>query len=231
MKRVFALILAVVFAAAVCPAALAQGVDELASKAADAAAYKLMDNAWASINSVEKEMIARGAEPADVTMACYKAALNNELIDADSIHMADDNGFTFLVNGMANAYDYKIRNVKHVQNVSPEMVEEIVEVSAARADAVRANVNTSTSLNVLLIGPMYSSDSSFTNQYQTESATFANYTGGTLTKLLNENATATAICNAFPNNGIVLFDSHGASYYSTSYLCLCTSTGITSTDY
>jgi len=231
-KKIFVMLLAVVMAATVCSSALAEGAGMIARKAADAAAYRLMDDAWAPINQVEREMIALGAQPHEIVTACYKAALTNSLVDEGSVLMCDDNGFQFTVDGMANAYDYRVRNTKFVSSVTDELVEDIMEANAVRvAENVKANANTSTSLNVLLIGPMYSSDSSFTTQYQTEGTSINNYTGGTYTKLLNENATATAIVNAFPNNGVIMFDSHGASYYSTSYLCLCTSTGITSSDY
>ena len=231
-KKILVMLLAVLMAATVCSNVLAEGANTAAQQAADRAAYRLMDRAWEPINNVEAEMIALGAKPAEIVAACYKAAINNELVDEGSVLMCDDNGFEFTVDGMANAYDYRVRNVKYAPVVNDEIVEDVIAANAARVESQGTrSVNTSTSLNVLLIGPMYSSDSSFTNQYQNEGTTLNNYTGGTYTKLLNENATATAICNAFPNNGIIMFDSHGASYYSTSYLCLCTSTGITSSDY
>ncbi len=219
-KRFLSAALAIVMLAAIIPAAaLAFGAGE----GADDRAYRLMDEAWASLEAVEADMEQRRAAPSETVLAVYKAALNNPLIDAGTVVLKDANGFEFRVDNCANAYDYRVRNVKHESYIAAA-VSDIASEMTARA-------NTSSTLNVLLIGPMYDSDSSFTDQYTNEIADIGSYTGGTVTTLLNSAATATAICAAFPNNGVIIFDSHGSSYYSTSYLCLSSSTGISSSDY
>ena len=96
------------------------------------------------------------------------------------------------------------------------------------------------SKDVYLIAPYYGYDSSFTDQYKNEASSIAKATGGEYTLYQGTNATITNIAKAFENGGVVIFDSHGITDYSSgedyvskansSYLCLKTSTGITSSD-
>ncbi|MDD7414246.1 MAG: hypothetical protein SPK56_04520, partial [Eubacteriales bacterium] len=197
--------------------------ENISFAAGEARATALRNEAWTVLEKVESEMLAEKAAPEEVVKAAYEAALNCELIT--DVEWKDDNGFQFRVNDMACAYDYRIRNTQHRPVVTDDTIRAIVGEQTTKA------VNTSSSLNVLLIGPCYSTDSSFTDEYKTRAAAIAEYTGGTVTQLLNSNASATNIVNNFPNNGVVIFDSHGASYNSTSYLCLTTSSGISSSDY
>ncbi len=98
--------------------------------------------------------------------------------------------------------------------------------------------------NVYLISPYYndsySADSSFTDQYKTEAKSIASATGGTFTQYGYTAATITNIAKAMQSGAVVLFDSHGITDYNSgddyvsqansSYLCLNTGTGITSSD-
>ena len=96
------------------------------------------------------------------------------------------------------------------------------------------------SKDVYLIAPYYGYDSSFTDQYKNEANSIAKATGGEYKLYSGTNATITNIGTAMQNGGVVIFDSHGITDYSNgedyvsranaSYLCLKTSTGITSTD-
>ena len=220
-SKLLSLLLAAALIIGVTPVmALAENVSFAAD---EARATALRNEAWNVLEKVESEMLAEKAAPEEVVKAAYEAALNCELIT--DVEWKDDNGFQFRVNDMACAYDYRIRNTQHQPVVTDDTIRAIAGEHTTKA------INTSSNLNVLLIGPCYSTDSSFTDEYKTRAATIAEYTGGTVTQLLNSNASATNIVNNFPNNGVVIFDSHGASYNSTSYLCLKTSTGISSSDY
>ncbi len=96
------------------------------------------------------------------------------------------------------------------------------------------------SKDVYLIAPYYGYDSSFTDQYKNEANSIASATGGNYKLYQGTNATITNIATAMQNGGVVIFDSHGITDYSSgedyvsransSYLCLKTSTGITSSD-
>ena len=103
--------------------------------------------------------------------------------------------------------------------------------------------------DVCLVGPMYSEDTSFTEQYGNEARDIAAELGGTAYKLTNKNATVTNIADAISKCRVVIFDSHGNTdwgYFdggsdgegeadcvtkaNTSYLCLSSGNGITNAD-
>jgi hypothetical protein len=181
-----------------------------------------LDRAWAGIEAVEKELLMKKAAPASVTLAAYNAALNNPLVDKGSIVWESDNQFAFTVDGMHCVYCYRVRNTEHVSSIR-QQVEEVFGTKGACGSAG--------SKNVLLVGPYYGQDSSFTDQYKTEAQSIANATGGTLTSLTGTNATGPKIASNYTNKGVVIYDSHGVQSGTTSYLCLTTNSGITTTDY
>ncbi len=198
-------------------AAFAEGV---ASNAEEARMMARFDSVWAELDSVEQDAIAIGASAAEVTMAVYKAALVCAGIDANSIKDLDNNGFSFTVSGMAGCYDYKIRNTPYTSALNEETIVRIGEAAK----------NGPSSMNVLLVGPYYGHDSSFTNQYANEAASLGETLGGEVTTLQSSGATGPAIAEAAMDAGVIIYDSHGAAYSGTSYLCLTSGTGITSED-
>ena len=111
------------------------------------------------------------------------------------------------------------------------------------------NYSKATSKDVCLIGPMYSEDSTFTNQYVLEACAIAEAMGGTAYGLIDTQATVTNIGQALEKCGVVIFDSHGVTdwgYFeggsdgkseadnvseaNTSYLALSTGSGMTTAD-
>lgn len=103
--------------------------------------------------------------------------------------------------------------------------------------------------DVCVVGPLYSEDSYFTNQYGSEASRIANALGGTAYRLINENATIDNIADAVSKCRVVVFDSHGNTdwgYFNggsdgkgeadcvtqanTSYICLSSGSGITAAD-
>ena len=218
-KKLVCVLIAALMMLAVLPvASLAEGVYHARYEARELAK---LDTAWAAIESVEKEMLAKKAGPTAVTLAAYNATVNNPLVDKGSIVWENDNQFAFTIDGMHNLYCYRVRNTEHVPSVNAKVVDAIT----------RGTCGSAGSKNVLLVGPYYSSDSSFTDQYKNESTSIANATGGTCTQLVNANATGPNIASNYMNKGVVIYDSHGVQSGTTSYLCLTTSTGITTTDY
>jgi len=127
---------------------------------------------------------------------------------------------------------------------SPELRYKIRNNSATGSDVIEtvsyAKKAGPSSKDVYLIAPYYGYDSSFTDQYKNEANSIAKATGGEYKLYQGTNATITNIGTAMQNGGVVIFDSHGITDYSngedyvsranSSYLCLKTSTGITSTD-
>ncbi|MDY2720447.1 MAG: InlB B-repeat-containing protein, partial [Candidatus Faecousia sp.] len=111
------------------------------------------------------------------------------------------------------------------------------------------NYSSATKKDVCLVAPMYSEDTTFTNQYTNEALAIAAATGGTAYGLIDTDATVTAIGQAIEKCGVVIFDSHGntdwgyfdggsdgtgeadcTSQANTSYLCLSSGTGMTTSD-
>lgn len=219
IKRILGIALAVLMALTMIPAAAL--AESISASEIEAAKLRLLDVVWEELNAVEAEAVAAGADRTEVVMAVYNAALNNERVDVGSFDSLTEKSFFFKVDGMACCYDYvasQARNAETADSVKP------VEV-------IHGTKNGPTSMNVLLVGPYYGHDSSFTDQYRQEAQSIAETTGGDVTILQSTGATGPAIAAAAPDAGVVIYDSHGTQSGTSSYLCLTTNAGITSTDY
>lgn len=228
IKRFLGLVIALLMVIAVIPtAALAE---TLAYEVREAEAMRRWDDVWAVLDAVEAEMMASGANRAEVTLAVYKAALNCPLIDEGSITDLSDNEFTFTTNGMLGGYNYRVRNYDKAPS---RMTASSSSAEAAAVEKIARTKNNPGSGDVLLVGPYYGQDSNFTDQYRIEAQSVANATGGTVTMLSGSQANGPAIAAAYTNKGVVFYDSHGNCINSrqTSYLDLTTSSGLTSQDY
>ncbi|MGN0766389.1 MAG: DUF2436 domain-containing protein [Christensenellales bacterium] len=181
--------------------------------------FTQLDKAWAELDVVQEDLVNSKADAETVVKAIYDAAFECELIDEGSINEYREGiGFTFTVSGLACIYDYRVRVQSDKGYATPnEAVVEAIRTMPSDED-------------ILLIGPYYGIDSSFTNQYKNEANSLAGYTGGNVTILQSSGATATAIVNNYLGKSVVIYDSHGTAGYGTSYLCLTTGTGITSED-
>lgn len=218
-KRFLCAAISLVMAIAVVPSAAI--AEEVSSAVHEKSMMKLLDDAWQVLDKVEAEAIASGADSKTVTHAVYKAALQLNLVDEGSINSLTSKSFFFKVNGMECCYDYVARNVKFVSTVDNQMIKLL-------SDSFKEGPN---NLNVLLVGPYYGEDSSFTNQYRDEAAHISEATGGETVELVYHAATGPAIAREAANAGVVIYDSHGTASGTSSYLCLTTNEGITSTDY
>ena len=181
--------------------------------------FTQLDKAWAELDVVQEDLVNSKANAETVVKAIYDAAFECELIDEGSINEYREGiGFTFTVSGLACIYDYRVRVQSDKGYATPnEAVVEAIRTMPSDED-------------ILLIGPYYGIDSSFTNQYKNEANSLAGYTGGNVTLLQSSGATATAIVNNYLGKSVVIYDSHGTEGFGTSYLCLTTGTGITSED-
>ena len=218
-KRLLGIALAVLMVLAVVPAAAL--AENISAAQIESAKLRLLDNVWADLKAVEAEAVAGGAERAEVVMALYKAALNDPRVDKESFNSISEKGFFFTVDGMHCCYDFVASQATH-----PELADSVKPV-----EVIHGTKNGPTDMNVLLVGPYYGQDSSFTDQYREEAASIAEATGGEVTILSGYGATGPAIAAACPQNGVIIYDSHGTQSGTSSYLCLTTNTGITSEDY
>lgn len=216
-KRFLSIIIAALMIIAAVPVlTLAESAVERAEETRKLA---LLDDAWVSIDAAEKTALAKKASPEETTLAAYKAAEVEPLIDEGSLIWEADDQFAFTVEGMHCLYYYRARNEQYVAKTENTVYEEL------------RDVNGPTSLNVLLVGPYYGQDSSFTDQYKTEAQSIAQATGGSYKLLSGTAATGPAIAENYINRGVVIYDSHGTQSGTSSYLCLTTASGITTTDY
>ena len=232
IKKIISIALCALMALALIPcAALAEGI---AYEANEARGMKRWDNVWAVLDPVEAEMMALGANRAEVTLAVYKAALNCPLIDEGSITDLDDNEFTFTTDGMLGGYNYRVRNYDKAPARANTSAINHVDPSAAAARVSNAkNGPTGGAKDVLLVGPYYGADSTFTDQYKEEALSLAAATGGERVMLSHTQATGPNIASNYHDKAIVIYDSHGncISSKNTSYLDLTTSNGLTTSDY
>ena len=219
-KKLLAGLIAVLMVLAIVPLASLAG----AVNAASSEARKLakLDDAWKSIEAVEKEAMERKAEPSEITKAAYTAALNDPLVDEGSLVWESAIQFAFTVDGMHCLYYYTARAAQ-AEDAKGET--EVVSF-AGKGDCGWAGA-----VDVLLVGPYYGQDSSFTDQYKEEATSLADAMGGTRTMLSGTAATGPAIAENYTDKGVVIYDSHGTQSGSSSYLCLTTNSGITTTDY
>ncbi|MBQ1893788.1 MAG: Ig-like domain-containing protein [Clostridia bacterium] len=217
MKKFTAILLTVLMLLTVLPvSAAAAGIEQ-------AAMYRKMwrdtDAIWAEIDETVARMDARSASRDDIIKAIYNIAAEGEGIV--SCEIEGENVVHFVhESGMENAYDWR---VNHAPTAVPARSEGFTETTLK-------SLQTATDLDVLLLGPYYGYDSSFTNQYRNEVQSIANYTEGAYTIYGGHDVTAAA-CRAAEDYGVIIFDSHGSCVGGRSYLCLTTSEGFTNEDY
>ena len=81
-RRILSLVLAVLFVAAMLPAAsLAEGMQAVMN---ETEAARKLDRVWAVLDAAEAEVMASGADRTAVINAVYNAALNADHVDSDS---------------------------------------------------------------------------------------------------------------------------------------------------
>ena len=193
---------------------------------------------WSKIDQFEDDnIIATRDDP--VSVEDY-AALSDEI---EALVKQSD---TFVEGSMVRNGDFFTWETSEgiVCGYSPQLRFKIRDNSETGYDSTEvksfATKAAPSSKDVYLIAPYYGYDSSFTNQYKNEASSIASATGGEYTLYQGTNATITNIATAMQNGGVVIFDSHGITDYSSgedyvsransSYLCLKSSTGITSSD-
>lgn len=225
VKRFLSVVLAAIMVVVLVPAAaLAQGV---AAELEETRKLDLLDSMWADLEVVEAQAKAAGASKSEVTLAVYKAALQHELIDENSINSLTVKSFFFTVEGMHCCYDYVARDYDHEAVAEPVYI----TIPGTKTPTAPISKNGPTSPDVLLVEPYGHSGGGFTDQYVREAQSIAAATGGDLTHIENSAATGPAIAAAASHCGVVIYDSHGTQSGTSSYLCLTTSTGLTSEDF
>lgn len=216
-KKLTAIVLAMLMLIALIPvSALAEGVGHAMM---NVKMWRDTDKIWASIDETVAELDAAGASKSDIIKAIYEIASEGEGIVSCEIEGEDVVHFVH-ESGMENAYDWKVNHSATA----------IKGEKTGSVETTLRSLETATDLDVLLLGPYYGQDSSFTNQYRNEAQSIANYTQGNYTVYQGTGVDANA-CRAAEDYGVIIFDSHGSCVGGRSYLCLTTSNGFTNEDY
>ena len=222
-SKLAAMFLALIMVLALVPAAsLAEGIEKIAD---EAAAMHKLDSVWADLEAAEAEALANGMDRFDVINAVYTAALNNVKVDKDSFSDFTKDGFYFTVDGMYNAYNFRLRNELDT-DCAPVAEDECIITIEGKGAAKDAEA-----VDALLVAPYYGHDSSFTDQYKVEAQSIADATGGSYTLIQSTGATGPVIAENYLDKAVVIYDSHGTQSGTSTYLCLTTNAGITTEDY
>ncbi len=229
------------------------GQEELAAKfeaalakfnANNEIAEPIPEKSYNSVDAVFAALDALEAEPA--TKALTEEAFTEKVCDvitASPIYKADSievNGSTVLWwtnDGIHCVYNPRMEKIS--ENFIPEnSIDEIVN-----EPIIEEKGGKPTSKQVYLIGPYYGIDENFTDQYKKEASRIASAIGDTdgYTLYSGRSATVDKVAEAVSNGAVVLYDSHGATDYSSgddyvsgatsSYLCLNSEAGMTYDDY
>lgn len=217
MKKITAILLAVLMILAVVP--LAAVAEPIEAAAVHAKMWRDTDAVWAAIDARIAELDAIGASEDDIVNAVYDIASAGKGV----VEVAREDGKVYFrhESGMENIYDYR---VNHADTLMPGTED------YGKVETTLRSLESATDLDVLLLGPYYGQDSSFTNQYRNEAQSIANYTQGNYTIYQGTGVDANA-CRAAEDYGVIIFDSHGVCMNGKSYLCLTTQNGFTNDDF
>lgn len=229
-ERIIAAVVAVLMIAAVMPAKAVQmtfntrnipETDTVEKSGAELSAEA--DTFWDDLK--DDEINIKSESVSDYMKKAYE--LVESTGEARDIEWEDEDTFSFtLSNGVPCIYDYKIRQIE--LSIKNEGLDETVVTDYGTNE--KANCTNS---NVVLFGPYYGYDSSFQSDYRDMTARIVQEKGGTSTIYSGTNATPALVREhvAQSGNAVIFFDSHGISQNSTSYFCMRSSTGISSSDY
>ena len=200
--------------------------------------YAGADALFEAFDKLEATHATRNTAQSQITDAAEALVEASESYVEDSLVRKGD-AFTWeTTNGIRCVYSPRMRQIE--ENMTPGETggEDVIynEPAATRGGWPSGN-------QVYLIGPYYGYDSDFTDQYKNEAKRIATAIGDTdgYTLYSGKNATVDKVAEAVAKGAVVFFDSHGSTDYesgydyvtgaTSSYLCLTSTTGLTSADY
>ena len=244
-KRILSALLVLAMLAAVLPAGLVSAAEPAVPQPEEGEAILLSQADYDQADDIFAQIAAMEAQPAK------KNSAQSELTDAAAaIVMAsnsyvegslDRNGDSFTWEtevGIKCVYSPRMRQI-HSQMETP--AEPLADGSYNEPVATKGGWPSGN--QVYLVGPYYGYDSDFTDQYKNEAKAIATAIGDTdgYTLYSGKAATVDTVAQAVSNGAVVIFDSHGMTDYesgydyvtgaTSSYLCLTSTTGLTSEDY
>ncbi|MBE6985038.1 MAG: hypothetical protein E7434_05415, partial [Ruminococcaceae bacterium] len=214
--------------------------DEAIATDADLTAtdYAAADALFAQIDAMEDAAAKRNDSQTAKANAAYEIVVNSDNYVEGSIDRKG-NAFTWMTTeGIRCAY-----NPAHRERTANMTAPEAAEPDGAYNVPKAVKGGSPAGNQVYLIGPYYGHDSDFTNQYKNTASAVATAIGDSdgYTLYSGTAATIETVAAALSAGAVVFFDSHGTTDYASgddyvtgatsSYLCLKSTTGVTSADY
>ena len=197
--------------------------------------YAQADLVFEQIDAIKESNAKKKTDQTQLTDAAIEIVLSSDSYAEGSLERSGDAFSWWTEGGIRCMYDPRMQEIQ--ENTTPgKGINEVVNEPMATKAAP-------TGKDVYLIGPYYGYDSDFSNQYKNEASEIATAIGDTNGYTLYSGTAATVdrVAQAISNGGVVIFDSHGTTDYAkgddyvtgatSSYLCLTTTTGLTSADY
>ncbi len=235
-KRLFAFVLILAIVATLLPAPQAAQAAELSQQA-----YTAADDLFAQIDAMEMRETKRNTSQTQLTDAAAELVMASDSYVEDSLVRNGDSFTWWTEDGVRCLYSPRMRRIED-NMTQPDDTEQNVIVN----EPVATKGGSATGNQVYLIGPYYGHDSDFTDQYKNEAWRVAAAIGDTdgYTLYSGTAATVDKVAEAVSNGAVVFFDSHGTTDYenprdeydfitgaTNSYMCLTSTTGLTTEDY
>lgn len=235
MKRLLALLLVLALVGTVIPTGYAGEAESAELTAAD---YAQVDAVFDRIDATETVHQTRNTSETQLANAAEVVVLTSESYVEGSL-VRNGNAFTWMTDaGIRCTYNPHLRDLQ----------ERMTPAEGGGDDGIyNEPVNTRGGWpagdQVYLVGPYYGYDDAFTDQYKTQAEEIASALGDTdgYTLYSGKSATVDKVAEAVSKGAVVIFDSHGITDYergddfvtgaTSSYLCLTSTTGLTTQDY
>ncbi len=239
MKRFAAFLLALVMVFSLLPTgfAPADAAEEPQELTQDA--YAEADLIFEQLDAAEDGPDKKNKTSEETVEDAIEIVVSSESYVEDSL-VRNGNSFTWWTDGGIHCvYSPHMREIESERTPETSCDEIVNEPIAVKGGSPSGN-------QVYLIGPYYGSDPTFTDQYKIEAKRVAEAMGDTdgYTLYSGKAATVDKVAEAVANGAVVFFDSHGTTDYenpydeydfvtgaTSSYMCLTSTTGLTSEDY
>ena len=218
-----------------CFPVMATAQDNTVLKEAD---YADADALFAAIDDLETVHATRNTSQSKTTDAVQALVEASDTYVEGSL-VRNGDAFTWMTeNGIRCAYNPRMREIQDNMTAPETGAQDIIYNEPVTTKGGWPSGN-----QVYLVGPYYGYDSDFTNQYKNEATRIAKAIGDTngYTLYSGKSATVDKVAEAVSKGAVVIFDSHGTTDYengndyvtgaTSSYLCLTSTTGLTSADY
>jgi len=201
-------------------------------------AYAEVDTLFAQIDAMEIREAKRDASQQQLTDAAAEIVMASDSYVKGSLERNGDVFTWWTDEGVRCVYSPRMRQIQGDMSAPENTAQNVIE-----NEPTATKGGTPSGDQVYLVAPYYGHDDTFTDQYKNEAKRIATAIGDTdgYTLYSGTAATVDKVAEAVANGAVVIFDSHGMTDYENgddyvtgaenSYLCLTSTTGLTSADY